>query len=183
MNTKMPTRLPEGYPSRREARLTIKDGREIFLRPILPTDSPLILDLFGRLSPESLYLRFLKELHALPEDMLYRFTHIDYKSEFALVAVAGEEGRESIVAVARYVRDPREDLTDLAIVVRDDWQHQGLGKELLLRIADVGREHGIRSFAGMMDPHNTVIKQTLARLGFEVSYSLRDGFFQVEIVI
>lgn len=179
----MPTQAPAGYPFQHESRVALKDGREVFLRPVLPADGPLILDLFNRLSPQSLYLRFLKELHALPEDMLYQFTHINYDSEFALVAVVEEEGKDAIIAVARYAHDPHEDLTDLAIVVRDDWQHQGLGKSLLVRIVDIGREHGIRSFASMMDPYNTIIKQTLFRLGFDVSYSLRDGFFQVKIVI
>ncbi|HON37331.1 MAG TPA: GNAT family N-acetyltransferase [Deltaproteobacteria bacterium] len=179
----MPTQVAGCYPSRHEKRLTLKDGREIFQRPVLWTDRELILDLFNRISPESLYMRFLRHYRVLPEDMLYQFTHLDYIDRFALAAVVEEEGKEAIIAVARYARDPQEGLTDLAIVVRDDWQNKGLGKLLLLGLIDAGREHGIKRFVSMMDPGNTIIRQTLARLGFEASYSLKNGVFQVEIVV
>ncbi len=178
-----PTQVAGCYPSQYESRLTLKDGRQVFLRPILGTDRDRIVDLFNRISPESLYMRFLKHYRVLPEDMLYHFTHLDYVDRFALVAVVEEEGDDAIIAVARYAHEPREDLTDLAIVVRDDWQNLGLGKSLLIRIVDAGREHGINRFVSMMDPGNTMIRQTLSRLGYEVSYSLRNGVFQVEIVV
>jgi acetyltransferase len=179
----MSTQVAGCYPSQYESRLTLKDGRHVFLRPILRTDRDLIFNLFNRISPESLYMRFLKHYRVLPEDMLYHFTHLDYASRFALVAVVDEGGKDAIIAVGRYAHDPQEDLTDLAIVVRDDWQNLGLGKSLLMKIIDVGKEHGFRRFVSMMDPGNTVIRQTLSRLGYEVDYSLQNGVFQVEIVV
>lgn len=179
----MPTQVAGCYPSQHESRLTLKDGREVFLRPILCADSDLVLDLFNRISPESLYMRFLKYYRVLPEDMLYHLTHLDYVDRFALAAVIEEEGKEAIIAVARYAHESQEDLTDLAIVVRDDWQNLGLGMSLLMKIVDAGREHGIDRFVSMMDPGNIVIRQTLARLGYEVSYTLRNGVFQVEILV
>jgi len=179
----MPTTVTEGYPPQYESWLTLKNGREVFLRPILRTDEHLIVDLFNKMSPQSVYLRFLRNLHALPEDMIYRFTHINYDSEFALVAMIKEDGKDAIIAVGRYAYDPHEDVTDFGVAVRDDWQHLGLGKPLLVKIFDIGKEHGISHFVTMMDPQNNIMRQILLELGYDVKYSLRSGFFQVEIVV
>jgi acetyltransferase len=115
--------------------------------------------------------------------MLYHFTHVDYASQFALVAVIGENGRDAIIAVARYAYDPHNHITDLALAVRDDWQNLGLGKSLLEKIVAIGKEHGITRFGSMMDPGNHAIEQILKAPGYQVKYSLRNGFYQVEIFV
>jgi len=173
----------ENYLTQYESRLTLKNGREIFVRPIMQTDEHLIVNLFERLSPHSIYMRFLRGLPALPEDMLYRFTHINYTSEFALAGIIKEDGKDAIIAVARYAYTPHDNITDLAVAVRDDWQHFGLGKSLLKKIVEIGKEHGIYRFGGMIDPQNKLIMQILLELGYNVKYSLKSGFFQVEIQV
>jgi acetyltransferase len=177
----MPYTFQEGYPSQYEGSLTLKNGKEVFLRPIMSTDGPLLVDLFNKLSPESIHLRFLTNLPALSEDMLYRFTHMNYESEFALGALIEEDGEDAIIAVARYAYDIHTHLHELAVVVRDDWQHLGLGKQLLEKIIDVGRDHGISRFGGTMDPQNNTIRQLLWELGYEVKYTLRSGAYLMDI--
>ena len=110
----------ENYSTQYESWLTLKNGSKIFIRPILETDEHLVVDFFNRLSPNSIYLRFLRHLHDLPKDMLHRFTHIDYDSEFALVSIIKEDGKDAIIAIARYAWTPQDNITDLAIAVRDD---------------------------------------------------------------
>jgi RimJ/RimL family protein N-acetyltransferase len=178
----MPTTLPEGYPPRYESRLMLKDGREVLLRPVLPNDERLLVDLFNKISPQTRYLRFLRHLHALPEDVLHHFTHVNYDSEFALVGVIEEDGSDAIIAVGRYAHDPDEGLADLGVTVRDDWQHGGLGKPLLQKVIEIGKEHGICRFGSTLDPENTIIRQILQELGYEVTYFLRSGLLQVKIV-
>ena len=173
----------ERYPSQYESWLTLKDGREVFLRPILRTDGPLLVDLFNNLSSQSVYLRFLSPLHALPEDLLYRVAHINYDSEFALVAVIKEDGRDAIIAVGRYANDPHDNCTELAIAVRDDWQHVGLGKSLLAKTVAIGKEHGISRFESVISPQNNIMMKTLESLGYEVNYFSRSGVYQVEILV
>jgi RimJ/RimL family protein N-acetyltransferase len=179
----MPTILSEGYPPQYESRLTLKDGREVFLRPILWTDGHFLVELFNKISPDSLYFRFLRRIHSLPEDMIHRFTHVNYDSEFALVAVIEEDGKDAVIAVVRYGYNPDDGHTDFGIAIRDDWQHLGLGKSLMGRIIDIGRDHGIRSFWSIIDAQNNVMRRLLSGLGHEVKYSPQCGFLQVEILV
>jgi acetyltransferase len=180
--TMMPTSQPDGYPAHHESRYTLRNGSEVFVRPILPSDGHLLVDLFNRISPQSRYYRFLSNMPALTEQMLHRFTHVDYDKEFALVALVKEDGVDTIIAVGRYSLEPPEEIADLAVTVRDDWQHFGLGKALLGKIIAIGKEHGIPRFGSMLAPQNTVIRRILVELGYEVKFSLHNGFFQVEIV-
>jgi GNAT superfamily N-acetyltransferase len=179
----MPTTSKEGYPSQYESQLTLKNGSEVFIRPILNTDGPLLVELFNKLSPQSVYFRFLSSLKALSEELLYHFTNINYNSSFALVAVVKEDGNNVIIAVVRYAFDPQDNVTNLAVAVRDDWQNLGLGKSLLEKIITIGKEHGISRFLCTIHPQNDVIKQTFKTLGYEVRYTLRGTYNLVEIFV
>jgi acetyltransferase len=179
----MPPAFNENYPAQYEFQLTLKNGKEVFIRPVRPTDERFILDLFNNLGSDSIYMRFLSPLKALPEDLLFRSTHIDYNTSFALAAVIQENGKESIIAVARYGYDSDENVTDFAIVVRDDWQGIGLGKSLLVKIFAIGKEHGISRFVSIIDSTNHAMKHILRKLNYKVEYSYITGVTQVEIFV
>jgi len=172
---------PEGYPSRYEGLITLKDGRSVFTRPILNSDESLLEGLFERLSPQSRYQRFLATLKSLSEEMLYNFTHVDYESRCAIVAVIEEEGKEAIIAVARYGYDPVEKMTDVAVAVRDDWQQLGLGKQLLKKIIQIGKDHGMSCFSAVADPQNLVIKHIFAELDCDVKFISGGGYVHINV--
>ncbi len=173
----------EGYPARYEENLRLKNGKDVFVRPIVQSDEQLLVDLLNKLSPDSIYLRFLRPVSALPEAFLHQLTHINYSSNFALAAITRENGKEAIIAVARYGYDPGDKLTDFAIVVRDDWQKNGLGRLLLCRLFAIGRENGISRFISVIDAGNYSMKKILRRLDCRVNYTYRSGATQVEILI
>lgn len=161
--------------------LTLKNGEKIFLRPIKDSDRYLLVDLFNKMSPQSVYLRFLRRLQALPENLIDQLITLDYHKNFALVAVARENEKDAIVSVGRYGYDPDEGGTELAVAVRDDWQKLGLGKIMLSKVVTIAGDHGITHFTGMMDPRNSVIRKLLVKLGYKVKYSMKSGFYKVDI--
>ncbi len=176
----MPKVLDNSNLPQYESRITLENGTEVFIRPVLKTDGDLLIGLFHRMSPQSIYSRFLRRLYTLPEDLLHRFTHIDYHQEFALAAVIKEDAKDAIIAVARYHYDPEESVTDFAVAVRDDWQHLGLGRSLLNKIFAVGRDNGISVFVSVIDPENKRFRQILSKM--QLKYSQGDDF-RVEIQV
>ena len=73
-----------------------------------------------------------------------------------------EDDPEQLVAVARCVRLPdRPDTAEMAIVVGDPWQGQGLGRELARRLADAALAVGIRRFAATMLGDNEAARRLM----------------------
>ena len=179
----MVANFDKNYPSQYEGFLTLKNGMEIFVRPIRSTDEPLIVDLSQKLSARSFYLRFLWRLHAIPKDMLYRFTHVNYVTDFALAAVIEEDSKEAIIGVGRYMYNLADDITELALVVRDDWQNLGLGKSLLAKTVAIGKENEISRFKTIMDPRNNKMRRIFLDLGYDVKSTIREGLLELDIFV
>lgn len=179
----MVTAFQEEYSIHYKKYLTLKNGRKVFVRPIDQADDKLLLDLFQKLGPDSIYMRFLSPLRTIPDDLLFRLTHVNYKSDFALVALIKENGRDSIIAVARYGYDPSEKVTDFAVLVRDDWQNLGLGKFLLAKILTIGKRQGIGQFVSIIDSTNQMMKHIIKNLGYSVKYSYKTGRMKVHIFV
>jgi len=164
----------EIYPSRYEMSVHLRDGTEVFLRPVKETDGPLLSELFKGLSPSSVRLRFLSLLHRLPEELVYQFTHVDYKTSFWLAALINREPSGPIVGVARYAYDSGAVLPELAVVVRDDWQEKGLGSILLSRIIAIGKENGFSRFEATIDSQNKAILHLFRKIGVQYKICRRE---------
>jgi acetyltransferase len=113
------------YPCELVELLQLADGTPIVLRPIRPEDAQLEQDLVRDLSLESRRFRFMHALSRLTEDMLVRFTQLDYDRELGLIAVQKTDAGELPLGVARYVGDSDEVGCEFAVVVADAWQKRG----------------------------------------------------------
>jgi GNAT superfamily N-acetyltransferase len=123
-------------------KITLRDGRTVSLRPLRDDDGERLRRLFFRLSPLSVYRRFMSPLPAPREDGLRRLLDVDHCEREALAALDGDD----IVAVARYARLPGFEAAEIAVVVADDWQRDGLGHLLLERLGRLALRRGIRNF-------------------------------------
>ncbi len=105
-------------------------------------DAPLVARLFARLSEESIYRRFFSPL-TRSNLFVASLRRLDQRDSAAVAAVMDGE----VIGVAQYARKSGAREADLAIVVADDWQRQGLGTRLVAALADHARSVGIESFA------------------------------------
>ena len=184
--SKMETvKIDHKYPEEYEEWITLKDGSVIFLRPIKPSDGPLILDLIHKLSPETIYFRFLTRLDRLQPELLKHILEIDYETHFTLVAISEEAETESIIGSCRYITTQKMDHAELTVVLRDDWQRRGLGKIMATRVVTVARLKGIYSIEIAFDYRNEGMKRLFASLGYPVKHesSLVDIADRMEIYI
>ncbi len=165
-----PTQTGHPYPAEHEERIVLKDGSRVFLRPIKPSDGPLILDLFRRLSPETIYFRFLTHLEHLRPEMLKNLVEIDYVTHFGLAAVVTEGGEEAIVGTCRYIVTEGTDRAELTVTLRDDWQRKGLGSLMAAKVVAVARTKGIAVMEIAFDYRNEGMKRVFASLGYPVKY-------------
>lgn len=160
---------------------TMRDGREAVLRPIASDDAVRLIDLHSQLSSDTQYLRFFGPKPELTPDEAEYLASVDFERRFAVVATVREDGRERIVAVGRFdVTD--EQTAEAAVVVRDDYQRQGLGTAILSRLTGIARGRGIRTFTGEVLPENTQMLGLLRRQGMKLGVP-RDAVVEVRAEI
>jgi acetyltransferase len=165
-----PANVDHQYPVEYEEWITLKNGYRVFLRPIKPTDGPLILDIFQKLSPQTIYFRFLTNLDKLQPELLEHLVKIDYQTHFTLVAVIEKNGIESIIGTCRYITATKTDHAELTVVLRDDWQRRGLGRIMASRIVNIARSKGIASIEISFDYRNEGMKRLFTSLGYPVMH-------------
>jgi acetyltransferase len=121
----------------------LTDGTQVTLRPIRPEDECALTALYERLSPQTAYQRFFTVMRRLPPDWAHILANVDYDRRMAIVALDPGGG---LIGVARYVYDERAQEAEIAIVIEDRWQGQGLGKLLLGELVGYAEGRGIRRF-------------------------------------
>jgi RimJ/RimL family protein N-acetyltransferase len=149
-------------------KLALRDGRTVVLRPIDPTDAPRLIDLHNRLSFEAQYYRFFGPKPRLTPAEAEYLANVDFHKRFAIVAEIDNEGDAEIVGVGRFdVNEPGR--AEAAIVIRDDYQHVGLGTAVLDRMREVGRGAGLKSFSAEILAENVKMIELLEANGLIAS--------------
>ena len=141
--------------------ILLRDGARLVVRPIEAAEADALVALHARLSADTIYRRYFGvRPHLSPTDV-ERFTRVDGRTRFALVALQAED----LVAVARYEGRPGDRSAELAVVVDDALQHRGVGRLMLERLVDVAREAGIESLVADVLAGNAAMLALLRTLG------------------
>jgi len=156
------------YPTHLISQLQLADGTNIKIRPIRPEDASIEQGFVRELSSQSKYYRFMQGLNELTQEMLVRFTQLDYHRELALIAVLEQLDEETELGVARYVMNPDGESCEFALVVADDWQHKGIGSHLMNALIEAARQRGIKIMDGEILANNHPMLELAESLGFSV---------------
>jgi acetyltransferase len=154
------------YPAHLIQNWQLADGTEVTIRPIRPEDADMEREFVQRLSPEAKFFRFRHSLQELTEEMLVRFTQIDYHREMALLATIRQDGREFELGVTRYIVNPDGMSAEFALVVDDAWQNKGIGSRLLSALIEAARERGVKTLVGGILAQNSRMIDLAKSIGF-----------------
>src|SRR5262249_30235655 len=155
------------YPTRYEQNCTLKDGKQLLLRPVRPEDEPLLVRFHEQLSEDSVRMRYLQ---ALPlktrtaHERLRSLCFIDYNRQIAIVAEQSTaSGTLEIVGIARLSRIPNRSAAEVSLLVRDDFQSRGLGRIFLEELVNIADVEGVRFLEAMMYAGNTRMRHIAER--------------------
>jgi acetyltransferase len=176
------------YPTRYVAPWTMKDGTEVVIRPIRPEDEPALVHFHETLSERTVYLRYFHLMNLeqrIQHERLTRICFIDYDREMALVAERRnpETGESEILGVGRAMKIHGTSEAEVAVVISDQWQGRGLGKELLARLLIVGADEKLTKLTADILPDNRGIMRICEKLGFTLKHSLDDDVVRAEFTV
>jgi acetyltransferase len=183
----MPRSAIRPYPVQYVAPWTLRDGTAVTIRPIRAEDEPLMVAFHHTLSEGTVYTRYFSQLkldQRIAHERLTRICFIDYDREMALVAERddGVAGR-TIVGVGRLSKLRGTSEAEFAILIADQYQHQGLGSELLRRLIAVGRDEGVSAIVAEILPENMGMRRVVERLGFKTRTHWEDNVTQARLAL
>jgi len=160
------------YPADLIDVVRLNGGQRVVIRPVLPQDEGLTVAFFRSLSAPARYDRFMGPMRELPPELLQRFTQVDYADHVALVAEVFADGRETVIAEARYVRLPGEQAAaEFAVSVAEAWQGQGLARLMLAKLACRAAADGVQRIVGETLASNGRMLALARKAGFAITQS------------
>jgi acetyltransferase len=169
---RLPARPPlwlQSYPAHLSRIWTLASGQSLHVRPIRHDDGELEEAFVRALSLESRYQRMLSGGTKVTPEWINSMTHIDYQRHMAFAIITASDGVEQFVGVGRYVVDPVRPIADVALVVADAWQGQGLGRRLLKTLLEHARAAGVHEAVGVVLATNKAMLRLARSIGFAVS--------------
>ena len=157
------------YPEELERFDTLRDGTQIFFRPVKPTDEPALAEMLYSLSAESVRSRYFTHTMTFPHKDVQRLTNIDYHQDLAIVGVVPGPSDEEVVAIAQYFLDPKTQEAEVAFIVQDEWQQKGLGTFLLEYLVQIARQRGVKRFYAKVLPVNRPMLAIFYNSGYRVN--------------
>ncbi|HEY9689047.1 MAG TPA: bifunctional acetate--CoA ligase family protein/GNAT family N-acetyltransferase, partial [Coleofasciculaceae cyanobacterium] len=160
------------YPIQYASPWQLRDGTAVTIRPIRPEDEPPLVRFHESLSEQTVYLRYfhaLKLSQRISHDRLSRICFIDYDREMALVAESqGTAQNREIFGVSRISKLHGCNEAEFAMLIRDQYQNQGLGTELLQRLITIARDEKLDRIRGEILPNNAAMRHLCEKLGFQI---------------
>jgi acetyltransferase len=173
------------YPIQHVKSWKLKNGEAVTIRPIRPEDEPLLIKLHQALSERSVYLRYFQPLklsQRTAHERLTRICFIDYDREMALVIERKQEdGTPEIIAIGRLSKLHGRNEAELAVLVDDRFQHQGMGTELYRRLIAIAKEEKLAQVISTILSENREMLAICEKLGFKFESDLEDGTVRAEM--
>jgi acyl-CoA hydrolase/RimJ/RimL family protein N-acetyltransferase len=163
------------YAVEEERTITLKNQRQLLLRPATASDGNAIRELFHRMPSQDVYTRFFRHVRGLSENDVQRLCNLDFDNEVAFVAVSGTREAPIVVAHACYFNSPSSNLAETAFMVHPDWQGCGLGGVMQQRLTELAKRRGIRGFVAEVLSNNSHMIRLAQKASTKVSVEREDG--------
>ena len=128
-------------------RMTLRNGKNIDFRPLLPSDEFAYRNFFYSLKEETIYFRFFYRMKLFSHEVVQQqWAEMDYRKNMSMIGLVREGDHREIVAIGSYA-DEGNHIAEVAFVVRDDFQGLGIASYLLEDLERIAKENGFTAFS------------------------------------
>lgn len=175
-----------GFPMLDGTAFLSRRGRAVFTRPLAAGDTGLIADFLSNLSARSLFLRYCMPMPRLAPELVEReVTRLGQAAmarQLVTVALDRGQGADQVIALAELVPDERlGTVAEIALVVADAYQREGIGGALCAYLITAARRHGITTVRAISLVENKAVRRLIAKSGAPYTAEARQGMMTIEI--
>jgi GNAT superfamily N-acetyltransferase len=145
--------------------LTTHTGFRFDVRRARPDDEPTLAEFFTHVTPDDLRFRFLGGVKEVSHERLVEMTRSDNDHIHNFLAFA--DG--TLIAVAMLATDPADRNGEVAICIRADRKHLGVGWEMLAYVGRCAEDLGLTSIESIESRENRAAIEVERDMGFTVS--------------
>lgn len=161
--------------------MTSRSDRVLRIRAGCAADEPQLAALAAQLSSETRRLRWFVPLPAELIVQQWRQTLQSDPAQTLLVAQLIRRPRPLVAVAQLAVSRAEPSSAEIALVVRDDDQRDGIGLRLCQTLVQIGRRRGLRQLTANVLSENRGMLQLVRRLGLPTSSARRDGATELRI--
>jgi len=144
---------------------------ELVFRPLVPRDAARVQQFVRELSPRSRRERYFSAIRELPPRQLERTVRAPSPRDVSIAAFEGD----ALVALAECAGG------EVALVVSDEWQGCGLGRELMQRLVEHARRASLPLVHGLVREGNRAMLRLAASCGFRAARDADPELVHVEL--
>ena len=161
----------EGYKST----FKLKNGKTAEFRPLLPSDEIGYRNFFYSLQEKTIYMRFFYRMRSFSHEVVQKhWASVDYRTNMSIIGLVQKEGHKEIIAIGTYAYD-REQVAEIAFVVREDYQSMGIASYLLAVLEQIAKENNYTWFLASVLRENSAMIQVFKKRYPNLKISAQSG--------
>ena len=137
------------------------------VRPACADDEAALAEFFKHVTPEDMRFRFLTGLKEVGHERLFAMTNVDHQQTENFLAFVDNE--TEIIATAMLACDADLKRGEVAISVRSDFKHDGVGWEMLKHVTRHAESIGVKIIESIESRDNHAAIELEREMGFTVT--------------
>ncbi|MHA2392265.1 MAG: hypothetical protein ACXAEX_09840 [Promethearchaeota archaeon] len=126
MRTELKGRITNQYPANYHLILKLKNGKNIFIRPVKPDDEKKVQELHFSLDEKDWFYRFFSYEKKLGINEIKSLVDINYHTNMVLVAEYFEKEKNHIVAMGGLFKKMDLKVGELIFITHKNWRGLGI---------------------------------------------------------
>jgi GNAT superfamily N-acetyltransferase len=154
---------------------TLKNGKAVEFRPLLPSDEIAYRNFFYSLQEKTIYMRFFYRMRTFSHEVVQRhWASIDYRKNMSIVGLVQKGGHKEIIAIGTYACE-QDQQAEVAFVVREDYQGMGIASHLLAVLEGIAKENQYTRFSATVLRQNASMIQVFKKRYPNLKMSAQNG--------
>jgi acyl-CoA hydrolase/GNAT superfamily N-acetyltransferase len=156
-------------------RISLKNGKIMSVRPLLPADEFAYRNFFYSLKEQTVYFRFFQWIKIFTHEMAQKhWADVDYRKNMTLIGLVRNKGYKEIMAVGSYA-ESEDNRAEVAFMVREDFQGNGVASYLLAELEIIARENAYKGFTATVLSENKPMIRVFHKRYPKMSKEIENG--------